>query len=76
MLRGVPIYHGLKLALKVLGSEMPNAALAKQVVQNYESDLSVLATTIETNMSKRRTKNWPEKYDVQALEVWRSCIGE
>jgi hypothetical protein len=70
MLHGVPIWHGLRLAQKVLGNKMPMAQQAAQVAADYEAGLSNLAQTIEAQAPKEGT------YGAQALDVWRSCIRE
>lgn len=70
MLHGVPIWHGLSLAQKVLGDKMPMAEKAKQVVADYEAGLSNLAQTIEAQAPKENT------YGAQALKVWKNCIRD
>lgn len=70
MLLSIPIWHGLRLAQKILRDQMPNAALAKRVIQNYESGLSTFAAAIEARK--------PEvgSYGDQALQAWRQCIKD
>jgi hypothetical protein len=70
MLHGVPIWHGLMLAQKVLGNKMPMAAQAAQVAADYEAGLSNLAQTIEAQAPKAGT------YGAQALDVWKGCIRD
>ena len=70
MLHGVPIWHGLRLAQKVLGNQIPMAQQAAQVAADYEVGLSNLAQTIEAQAPKDGT------YGAQALDVWRSCIRD
>lgn len=70
MLNGVPIWHGLSLAQKVLGDKMPMAQKAAQVAADYEAGLSNLAQTIEAQAPKKGS------YAAQALEVWKNCIRD
>jgi hypothetical protein len=70
MLHGVPIWHGLMLAQKVLGNKMPMAQQAAQVAADYEAGLSNLAQTLEAQAPKTDT------YGAQALDVWKGCIRD
>lgn len=70
MLHGIPIWHGLSLAEKILGKEMPQAQLARKVRQDYEAGLTILAQAIEAQGPAAGG------YGAQALEAWRECIRE
>jgi hypothetical protein len=70
MLHGVPIWHGLKLAQKVLGNNTPMAKQAAQVCADYEAGLTNLANAIEAQAPKKGT------YGAQALDVWNGCIRD
>jgi hypothetical protein len=70
MMNGVPIYHGLLLAEKVLGAEMPQPSLASQIRKDYEAGLTNLAQAIEARAPAEGS------YDDQALKVWRSCLQD
>lgn len=70
MLHGVPIWHGLKLAVQILGKNTPMSAQANQIVSDYEVGLSNLAKAIEAQAPKEGS------YGAQALNVWRDCIRE
>ncbi|KAM0723368.1 hypothetical protein Q7P37_000354 [Cladosporium fusiforme] len=70
MLHGVPIWHGLKLAIQVLGNKTPMAAQANQIVADYEAGLTNLAQAIEAQAPKEGS------YGAQALKAWRDCIRE
>jgi hypothetical protein len=70
MLHGVPIYHGLLLAEKVLGNQLPQAQRAKQIRAKFEAALSALAKAVEAQAPKEST------YGDQALRAWRACISE
>lgn len=70
MLSAVPIWHGLKLAQKVLGTNLPMAQQAAQVAADYEAGLSNLAQAIEAQAPKEGS------YGAQALDAWRNCIRD
>jgi hypothetical protein len=70
MLHGVPIWHGLSLAQKVLGNQMPMAQQAAQVAADYEASLNNLAQAIEAQAPKDGS------YGAQALDVWKNCIRD
>lgn len=70
MLHGVPIWHGLKLAVQILGKDTPMATKANQIVADYEAGLTNLAQAIEAQAPKDGS------YGAQALQVWRDCIRE
>ncbi|TKA78137.1 hypothetical protein B0A55_02730 [Friedmanniomyces simplex] len=52
MLNGVPIYHGLLLAEKVLGPDLPRPAQARRIREDYEAGLTILAQAIEAQEPK------------------------
>lgn len=70
MLHGVPIWHGLSLAQKVLGNQMPMAQQAAEVAADYEASLNNLAQAIEAQAPKDGS------YGAQALDVWKNCIRD
>jgi hypothetical protein len=70
MLNGVPIYHGLLLAERVLGPDMPSYDFAIKVRKDYGAGLANLAQAIEAR------KPLEGSYDAQALELWRGCAEE
>ena len=69
MQQSIIIWHGLHLAQKLLGSSMPRAEIAKQVLQNLEDSLNTLAKTLQ---SQNRHEN---SYDGRALTAWQQCKG-
>ncbi|KAK4953956.1 hypothetical protein LTR10_008560 [Elasticomyces elasticus] len=70
MLNGTPIYHGLLLAEKVLGTEMPQHEQARRIREDYEAGLTILAQAIEAQAPKEGS------YGGQALVVWRELIRD
>ena len=70
MLRGIPIWHGLYLAFKILGKKMPRVELAMNVTQNYEVGLSAVADALEVRNPE------PETYAGVALKAWRDCVRD
>jgi len=70
MLHGIPIWHGLLLAEKILGKDMPQQQLARKVRQDYEAGLTILAQAIEAQGPKEGS------YGGQALRAWRGCIRD
>ncbi|KAK3057640.1 hypothetical protein LTR09_001824 [Extremus antarcticus] len=70
VLRGISIWHGLRLAQKILGDDMPQADLARQVVAAWEEGLQTLASKIEANGAREGS------YAELALVAWRDCIRE
>ena len=70
MLHGVPIWHSLRLARKILGDDMPQKQIADKVVNDYEAGLTILAQAIEAQAPK------PKSYGQQALDAWRECIRD
>ena len=71
MRRGVPIWHGLSLAKKILGDDMPKPELAERVVKDWERGLSQLAQNLEKGKMTELGS-----YGDQALAVWRGCIRD
>ena len=71
MRRGIPIFHGLSLARKILGDDMPKAELAQEVVRNWEAGLTTLAHNLEA-----QGKSKPGSYGGQALQIWRESIRD
>ena len=70
MLHGVTIWHGLRLAEKILGNSLPQPELAKKIRQDYEAGLTLLAQAIEA------LKPPEGSYNARALKVWRECIRD
>lgn len=70
MLYGVPIWHGLRLSMKVLEDEMPQKDVAEKVMQDYKAGLTILAQAIEAQRPKEGS------YGDQALRAWRECIRD
>lgn len=68
VLRGVPIWHGLRLAQQILGEEMPKAEMASQVVNAWKDGLQTLTTNLESRDVA------PGSYAEQALEVWQGRV--
>lgn len=69
MLLGMSLWHGLNLADKILGMDMPNAMLASEVRNNYGSTLWAMARALE----ERDPNPTPGGYADQALRAWREC---
>ena len=70
MLHGIPIWHGLMLAGKILGDDMPQRQTAEKVIRDYEAGLTILAQAIEAEEPR------PASYGAQALDAWRDCIRD
>lgn len=70
MRHGIPIYHGLHLAERVLGKELPNPQLATRVRRDYEAGLTILAQALEAQGLKEGG------YGEQAVKAWRECIRD
>lgn len=68
VLRGVPLWHGLRLAQQILGDEMPRAELASRVVNAWQGGLRELTRKLEA-----RDVN-PGTHPAQALEVLRDRV--
>ncbi|KAH0040133.1 hypothetical protein KCU78_g1196, partial [Aureobasidium melanogenum] len=62
------IYHGLSLASKILGPNMPDAARANQIVQQYEQRLSTLAAALSARHPE------PSSFAASALRAWDACV--
>lgn len=71
MLHGVPIYHGLLLAEKILGAEMPDRQRATTIRDDYEAGLEIMAQAIEA-----QTNTWNKTHSNQALKAWRRLIRD
>ncbi|KAK4621695.1 hypothetical protein CLAFUW4_07598 [Fulvia fulva] len=70
MLQAIPIWHGLSLAEKILGKDMPQRQAASKAVAEYEVALRGLAAELEARNPAEGT------YEHQALEAWRRCIRD
>lgn len=62
------IYHGLSLASRILGSDMPDAARANQIVQQYEQRLSTLAEALSARNPE------PNSFAASSLKAWDACV--
>lgn len=62
------IYHGLSLAIKILGTDMPDAARANTIVRQYEQRLSALAAALE------KKNPAPNSFAESALKAWDACV--
>jgi len=74
MLHGVPIYHGLLLAEKILGPSIPQAEKVRKVKDDYEAGLTVLAQALEARGDGAEGKEGT--YGGQALKCWGSVVRE
>ncbi|EME43688.1 hypothetical protein DOTSEDRAFT_72893 [Dothistroma septosporum NZE10] len=70
MLQAIPVWHGLSLAEKMLGKEMPERQAASKAIAEYEVALRGLAAELEARNPAEGT------YDYQALNAWRQCIRD
>ena len=70
MLQAIPVWHGLSLAEKILGKDMPQRQAASKAIAEYEVALRGLAAELAARNPAEGT------YDHQALEAWRQCIRE
>ncbi|CAK3935286.1 Hypothetical predicted protein [Lecanosticta acicola] len=68
MLSAIPIWHGIFLAQKILGEDMPNNAIATKAIADYETRLNALAAELESDE--------PTPYGQEALAAWRACIRD
>ncbi|THZ92220.1 hypothetical protein D6C88_03263 [Aureobasidium pullulans] len=62
------IYHGLSLASKILGGEMPDAPRANHIVQQYEQRLSTLAAALSARNPE------PHSFAASSLRAWDACV--
>lgn len=68
MLYGVPLWHGLMLARKVLGERgLPRSDMCLRVEGDYKAGLENLAAALEARQPEEGT------YGDQALRYWREC---
>ncbi|KAK3679888.1 hypothetical protein LTR78_000264 [Recurvomyces mirabilis] len=74
MLHGVPIYHGLLLADRILGSALPRAEKARSIRDDYEAGLTVLAQALEARGDGALEKEGT--YGGQALMCWGSILRD
>ncbi|GAB7360592.1 hypothetical protein MBLNU230_g0474t1 [Neophaeotheca triangularis] len=71
MLHGVPLWHGLMLARRILGEQgMPKRDLASRVEADYKAGLENLAAALEGRQPDEGS------YGEQALRYWRDCERE
>ncbi|KAF2170975.1 hypothetical protein M409DRAFT_63978 [Zasmidium cellare ATCC 36951] len=70
MLFATSIWHGLTLAQKILGKEMPEQSVAIKAIQEYESTISRLAEQLKSQQPAEGT------YAEQALTAWEKCIRD
>jgi hypothetical protein len=62
------IYHALKLAQKILGPDMPDAARANQIVQQYEERLKTLAAALKARNAGSGS------FAASSLRAWDACL--
>ncbi|KAI5248150.1 hypothetical protein E4T43_01542 [Aureobasidium subglaciale] len=62
------IYHGLSLASKILGADMPDTARANSIVQQYEQRLSGLAEALKSRNPQ------PNSFAASSLKAWDDCV--
>lgn len=70
MLDGVPLWHGLQLAEKMLGERCPNKQQVSKIVADYGAGLKNLAESIDAKQPKEGS------YGAQAVRVWKDCIRD
>lgn len=63
------IYHALLLATKILGSDMPDAQRANQIIQNYEPRLNTLAEALSAR------KPHSNSFAASSLRQWAACVA-
>lgn len=68
MLTTIPVWHGLRVAKKVLGRSMPQVPLANETIAKYEAALTPLVEELEARNPQ------PGTYDEEALIAWRECV--
>ncbi|TKA29508.1 hypothetical protein B0A50_03521 [Salinomyces thailandicus] len=71
MIRGLPIYQGLWLAEKILGSEMPKPELARRVCRDYGAGLRILAEALRAGGQAKEGS-----YGGVALWWWEGRLAE
>ena len=69
MLLGMSLWHGLNLADKILGMDMPHAMLASEVRNSYGDTLWTMARTLQERDPNPKAGG----YVHQALNAWREC---
>jgi hypothetical protein len=62
------IYHGLSLAIKILGPNMPDAARVNTIVRQYEQRLSALADALSAKNPQ------PNSFAASSLKAWDACV--
>lgn len=72
VLHGVPIWHGLRLAQKILGDDMPKVESARQIVQDYEDGLATIVEALKANKpeyeAEREAKHAAKRNAKRAVE--------
>lgn len=69
-MQAIPVWHGIHLAQKVLGNDMPNPNVAREALTKYEAAISDAVSKLEANNPEEQS------YAGQALNAWRSCIRD
>ena len=64
------MWHGLYLAEKILGKNMPNPTVAREALASYETAIHYAVADLEAQNPAEGS------YAGQALAAWRSCIRE
>ncbi|CZT21280.1 uncharacterized protein RCC_07143 [Ramularia collo-cygni] len=70
ILQAIPVWHGLYLAQKLLGNEMPNPNVAREALASYEGAISNAVSELEAQSPTVGS------YPAQAVDAWKSCIRE
>lgn len=71
MHRGVPIWHGLRLAMDILGNDMPKPTLAQQIVNQWGIGLTILYKALQPQKQAAKEGSYAD----QALKMWQDCGG-
>ncbi|KAK5116216.1 hypothetical protein LTR62_008542 [Meristemomyces frigidus] len=74
MLYGLPIYHGLLLAERILQQDLPQPQLARKIREDYEAGLTILADALEARGDGAQGKEMT--YGGQALKAWGSVVRD
>ena len=71
MMQGIPIWQGLRLARKILDSEMPQPEYAKTIVHNYGKDLQRFAR----KKGRKKSATQQGSFYHQALTMWKMRVS-
>lgn len=70
MLLSIPVWHGLRVARRILGEQLPLAEKAEQAMINYEAVLERLARQLQ-NRSSAMGSN-----EANAVNMWSECSSD